>query len=153
VDPFYKQNLNSNHCFLCGEELTPSTRSDEHVFPEWLQRELDLWDQKIQLLNETLIPYRQILIPCCKHCNNSCLSQMENDVSSILNGDFRELTEEEELRLFQWCSKIFYGILHKEMVLLSDRARTDSGPIIEKEFFEQIEIFHYFMTSINKKAF
>jgi hypothetical protein len=37
--------------FLCGRRLSQKTRSNEHVFPQWLLRRFDLYDKQLNLLN------------------------------------------------------------------------------------------------------
>src|SRR5262249_35334617 len=64
-------------CFLCACALNNANRSDEHVIPRWLQREFNLWDQRLTLLNDTDIPYRQLTIPCCTRCNNETFAPLE----------------------------------------------------------------------------
>lgn len=150
MESFLKHHLNDNHCFLCGAVLADATRSVEHVIPDWLQEAYDLRDKSLVLLNDTSIPYRQLVIPCCNTCNNEPLSAMERDVSALLLGPFRKPTPREELRLFQWCSKILYGMLHREMLLLTDRRDVSIGPIVQRQFLEQLTTFHHFMTSIRR---
>jgi len=145
---FLKLHLNDDHCFLCGCSLDDGTRSDEHVIPKWLQAKYRLWDQRLVLLNDTDIPYRQLLIPCCARCNNEPLAELENEVSILLLQPFRSLTTVEEHRVFQWCSKILYGLLHREMMLQVDRTGRSEGTIIKQEFLEGLTTFHHFMTSI-----
>ena len=73
--PFENMIFSYDRCFLCGKKLKRKTV--EHVFPKWLMNDFDLWDQKITLLNQTKINYRQLIIPCCKECNNVYLSKVE----------------------------------------------------------------------------
>lgn len=150
MDSFLKQHLNDDHCFLCARTLNDRTRSDEHVIPEWLQREHDLWNQRLVLLNHTEIPYRQLLIPCCMKCNNEPLAEMEAEVAKLLTGAYKKPTEEQEYRLFQWCSKILYGLLHREMILLADRSKKSNESVVQKGFLEDLTTFHHFMTSIKR---
>jgi hypothetical protein len=150
MESFLKKHLKENHCFLCGKKMKKSTRSDEHIIPEWLQHEHNLWNQQLVLLNHTPIPYRQLLIPCCVKCNNEPLAKMEKEVGKLLMGSFRKPTKRDEFRLFQWCSKILYGLLHKEMSLLADRTHKSSESIVKREFLEDLTTFHHFMTSIRR---
>lgn len=60
-NPFESLNLNDRACFLCGTQDGEITA--EHVFPQWLQRKHNLWNQLIHLTNETRIRYRQITVP------------------------------------------------------------------------------------------
>lgn len=148
MQSFSKKHLSKNHCFLCGQELSEKNRSDEHIFPQWLIKAHKLENEKLRLLNNTLIPYRQLKIPCCKVCNNDSLSQMESDVKKLLSNKFKQPTTTEEIRLFQWCSKILYGLLHKEMMLQNDRKNNRTNPIVSRSFLEELTTFHHFLTSI-----
>lgn len=141
-------NLSENKCFLCGDSFTHDNRSDEHVIPAWLQHKCDLWNQKLVLLNRTSIPYRNLTIPCCKDCNTGCLSQMENDVGAAFNAGYEAVKSLPECRLFEWCSKVWYGLIFREYSLSADRSKPDSGNIIEKEALEAIKTHHSFMQSI-----
>jgi hypothetical protein len=147
---FPNQHLNADHCFLCGVPLTQATRSDEHVFPVWLQNKCNLWNQKIGLQNLTSMPYCKLRIPCCNKCNNEPLSQLESGVANYLTKEYEKPTEEEEHILFQWCSKIYYGILRKEMTLLEDRKKQSGETIINIEFLKMLDMLHLFMTSIRR---
>ncbi|MCX6586593.1 MAG: hypothetical protein NTX13_08445 [Acidobacteria bacterium] len=148
MNSFLKGHLNDEHCFLCGCGLHDGNRSDEHVIPRWLQGKYNLWNQKLSLLNDTDIPYRRLLIPCCKQCNNERLAPLENEVVSLLLQPFRSPTGAEEHRLFQWCSKILYGLLHRQMMLQADRTSRSEGTIVKREFLDNLTTFHHFMTSI-----
>ena len=59
--PLDRIPFDHHHCFLCGKD---SADSLEHVFPAWLQRRFQLWDQQLNLLNGTPIPYRNLTVPC-----------------------------------------------------------------------------------------
>jgi len=75
---------------------------------------------------------------------------MEAEVADLLTAGFRRISAKEENRLFQWCSKILYGLLHKEMTLPSCRSDKSSGRILPREFLESFTTFHHFMTSIRR---
>jgi hypothetical protein len=85
-DAFDQHDFSLGTCFLCGLRLDASSRSDEHVFPQWLLRRCDLYNKQLNLLNGTGIPYRQLTIPCCRICNNNHLSAMEREVRSVIEG-------------------------------------------------------------------
>ena len=53
-NPFEAMSFNENKCFLCGCEFSEENpKTEEHVFPKWLQRECNLWNENIDLLNKT----------------------------------------------------------------------------------------------------
>jgi len=142
---FERMNLDDEACFLCGhtESLTL-----EHVFPKWLQHRYDLWNQKLQLLNQTLIPYRQLTIPCCSTCNNEFLSSIETPVSKAITSGFEATRSLPPLTLFQWMAKIFFGVLRKEMTLYKDQRDRDAGKIVPTQLVAAFSTLHFFLQSI-----
>ena len=70
-----KVRFGQHTCFLCSTPLRSKNRTDEHVFPKWLQNRFNLWNQRLDLINLTDIPYRNLTIPCCKTCNGVHLSR------------------------------------------------------------------------------
>jgi hypothetical protein len=123
-------------CFACGGP--PSTGVGEHVIPKWLQHKSNLFNERLTLLNGTLVPYRNLTVPCCEACNNGFLSQIENAVQPIIERGTIE-TPGEKLLLGRWLSKILIGFLVKETSLLLDRKRPDSGPMVPAQFIEDLK--------------
>lgn len=120
-------------CFACGGES--STGAGEHVLPRWLQKKYSLNNERLQLLNGTLIPYRQLTIPCCGDCNTTFLSNLENQVQA-LDGACFPLGPMQRLSLARWLAKILVGILTKEAVIPYDRREPSGGPIIPSSVLE-----------------
>lgn len=146
--PFEQSHFTNNECFLCGEKLQKENRSDEHIFPKWLQKRFNLWNQSLTVLNRTKIPYRHLTIPCCTECNGNHLSKMENKFRSLLDSNFENLTEKDEKVIFQWTSKLLYGTLYKELTLLNDRSKPSLGNILTPDFVESYSALHLFLQSI-----
>src|SRR5690606_34752448 len=74
-----------NVCFLCGSHLADGTATVEHVFPKWLLNEFDLWNVRIQLINGTLIQYKNLVVPCCLTCNSTHLGAVEDAVKTAFS--------------------------------------------------------------------
>lgn len=147
-NPFALAEFTNDSCFLCGCKLNDKNRSDEHVFPKWLQHEFNLWDQFITLANNTPIPYKLLTIPCCKNCNNVHLSAMENDIRRAYQSGYAEFKNLDDQRIFQWAFKIFYGLLFKELSLLADRRNPSFGTIMTPEVLEKYRSLHGFLQSV-----
>ncbi len=145
---FDDHGFDENSCFLCGTHLDGSNRSDEHVFPKWLQRRFGLWTQTITLLNGTTIPYRSLKVPCCIECNNEHLSVLENSIKTKLFADNEKKDTPGSLELFQWVAKIFFGIIFREVLLPSNRADENSESILDRRNLKNFKALHLFLQSI-----
>jgi hypothetical protein len=150
-DIFAKHPFDGNHCFLCGVDLNPNNRTIEHVFPRWLQDAFDLRDRSITLLNGTRIPYRSLVIPCCKQCNGTHLSQLEGRMRPIILDYSKSLDQISDQDMNSWVSKIYIGVLWRELELKFDRRTQDSEPILPKEAMENFRMVHFLMQSCRKK--
>ncbi len=142
--------IDVKQCFLCRALLTSENRTAEHVIPKWLQDRFDLWNEELRLSNKTSIAYRQATIPCCKDCNSGPLSRLEADVKTAFEGGVAAVRSLPEERLFQWCSKLFYGLFVCENRLNAVRSNPSVGPIVKKELLEELGTLHCFMQSIRK---
>lgn len=136
-------------CFLCGS--SDGTVTLEHVFPKWLQKRFNLWDQSVGLLNGTEIPYRQLTVPCCSRCNSEDLSRLEGVVSSAVKSGYKACSSLNERLLYLWAGKLYFGILRKEVTLAADRSSEHSGSILPEESLKSFSELHLFLQGIRGK--
>lgn len=94
---------------------------------------------RLTLINGTLIPYRNLTVPCCVECNTGFLSRIETDVQEIVERGCVE-TSADSLSVARWMAKILVGILVKETALLLDRKDPSLGNIVPPDFID--ELFH-----------
>jgi hypothetical protein len=144
-DALGSQRIGRTFCFLCGRRLSKGNRSDEHVFPRWLQRRYDLWDKQLTLLNGTTITYRNLTIPCCRTCNSRHLAPIERIVKRAVEKGPSAVRRLSKRTLFLWLSKILYGILFKEGLLRGDRRRPRAGRLVSRRYLKAIQIHHQFL--------
>lgn len=144
--------LDHDHCFLCGSQLTADTRSEEHVFPQWLLRDFDLWQQSITLLNGTWIPYRSLKIPACKECNNFWLSQVEDEVATAFRAGPEAVASLDQTLLVSWLAKIYYGIHFKEIGLPADRRDTGGPRILSAEELRRLRDLHHLLQALRRRV-
>jgi hypothetical protein len=149
-DPFSNMHFEYDRCFLCGVQLEEGETA-EHVFPKWLQRKFDLWNQRIILLNGTGLPYKQLTIPCCVSCNGGSLSRIEREIETAYSSGFQEFKKIDSQKLFQWMGKIYYGILFKELSLDVDRRDPSKGKITSPDLLEKFKTLHLFLQSIRRQ--
>jgi hypothetical protein len=139
--------LNEDTCFLCGASLTDEIRSDEHVFPKWLQHQFGLWNSSLTLLNRTTIPYRQLTIPCCKICNNEHLSALEDRIKRGIFSKNGSPGLPSPQDVFLWTAKILIGIIYRELILPLNRRDPISPPIVDRRAMESFRMLLFFMQS------
>jgi hypothetical protein len=144
---FEKKEFGPSRCFLCGSNLNNANRSDEHVIPRWVQDRFNLWDKTMTLQNGTLIPYRQLKIPCCKKCNNDFLSPIERSVAEASKTNAKSVRSLGNKTLFLWLGKIFYGILYRESLLSTDRSNLKGELIVPNELLAEYKMHHFFLQS------
>lgn len=140
--PERDQSFTDDRCFLCGADLREVEQTDEHVFPQWLLRDHDLWRERIHLLNGTTIPYAQLTIPCCHECNTTHLSRIEESVSKAWRTGHEAVAALDENLLFLWMAKIYYGLLFRELFLPLDRTNPSQGQIMDPELLEEYQMHH-----------
>lgn len=141
------ETIEGRRCFACGGP--PSTGQGEHVMPLWLQNRFGLLDQRLTLLNGTLLPYRQLTVPCCQTCNNGILRGLENRVIEILEKS-GEFSDADRLILAQWLCKMFLGILVKESSLAFDRRDPSKGNIVPAALLEEFHHLQLLLQSARK---
>ena len=147
-DTLRERELDYEHCFLCGQELTAENRSDEHVIPKWAQERFSLWEQLLTLLNGTSIPYRQLVVPACLKCNGDFLRPLEDAVSAATQEGVTAVRDLGGDVLFTWLGKIFYGLLHKELFLVLDRTGQQEGTIADPNLVERFRLHHLFLQNV-----
>jgi hypothetical protein len=144
--------LDHDHCFLCGVELIAGNRTEEHVFPRWMQREYDLWTQRLTLLNGTTIQYRSLTIPCCEDCNTFWLSQIEDVVAPAFRAGPDAVRALDPSLLCLWLSKVYYGIHFKEIALPPDRRDPGGLTIGSPAALARFRELHLVMQAMRKRV-
>lgn len=146
--PFDKMTFSNDRCFLCGDLLTEENRSKEHIYPEWLQKKFNLWNDSLVLLNRTSIRYRNLTIPCCKTCNGIMGAKIEKPIQQAVDGGYDEIIKCDKITIFQWLNKIAYGVLYKETSMKLDRSKADSDSIYSVEEMKEHKMQYTFLKSV-----
>jgi hypothetical protein len=144
--------LTNAECFLCANPITDGRYTREHVIPAWAQRRYNLWNQRLQLLNGTEIPYRQLTVPCCDDCNRNKLRPLEDSLSQTVEAGYKAVNALSPKVLLLWLQKIFFGILYKELFLLLDRSSADGHTIITPEFIRYCGTLRLFLQQAREKV-
>ena len=148
-DDFFNMELDTDKCFICGKTFCKNNpKTEEHVFPKWLQQQYNLWNQRLVLLNGTNIPYKDLKVPCCKKCNTKYLQEIEKIISESAKIGYEQFIKLDELKIFQWIAKIYYGIHYKELFLNIDRKNPYNGTILKKTDICRLEMLHFILQSV-----
>jgi hypothetical protein len=148
---FEKRRFGRFVCFLCGCRLGHKNRSEEHVFPKWLQSRFQLQEKQLVLLNGTSIRYKQLTIPCCKKCNNEHLSPIEKKMQVATYKGVVAVRRLGPAVLFLWLGKIFYGLLYREYLLRLDRKASSKRTIVPRETLERLRVHHLLLQASRLK--
>ena len=105
----FKDICTSRRCFICGKSRSEIEFNDEHVFPQWMLRDLDLFTETMNLPNRVKVKYGTYKIDCCKLCNSELGRLYEERVSTIIKTYSPDeiLSKQNEFLVFRWLALIF----------------------------------------------
>lgn len=137
-------------CVMCREEISEDEYTVEHIFPQWLLRKFNLWDQYIELPNNMKIKYNKMTVPCCKTCNGGIMSEYENIIKKGVEGGYDEFIKIKENIIAWWIYKIYYTKIVKETTMKYDVKNPNSKKIIEEEFINNNQFIYLYMVELLK---
>lgn len=109
-------------CLFCGGVA----ETDEHVIPDWMQRDFDLKHMKLILPNRSEFKYLHAKVPACS-IHNGLFSSIEDKIKN------KTCTHDE---FYLWSLKVYAGLMFLDSNLKADIKDPASGPLIPFEFFE-----------------
>ncbi|MFD1165481.1 hypothetical protein ACFQ2C_07680 [Sphingobacterium daejeonense] len=112
-NPFLDFQFDNKTCFLSGKALS-SYDEKIQVFPLWMMRSFDLEDKPFKMLDESIVTYKQLQLPCSAEVANK-LAEVEEKVELAVQNGYNALKELDQLTLFQWVGKILYGVVFNEI--------------------------------------
>ncbi|GAA4311129.1 hypothetical protein [Nibribacter koreensis] len=124
-DPFEKMQFGYRTCFLCGNTITQDQVTQ--VFPEWLMQEYDITERPLQMLDQSVVQFKDLQVPCCRRCQTQYIQPLEEQVQAAAQQGVAGLRALEPKLLFQWLGKMFYGTLINELIKEQD-------PLIKPEY-------------------
>jgi len=112
-NPFKTFKFDNQTCFLTGKELS-SVDEQIQVFPVWMMRAFDLEEKPFKMLDESLVTYKSLKLPCSVEAA-LVIEKMESEVERAFALGFDAVSELPQITLFQWMSKILYGVVFNEI--------------------------------------
>jgi len=147
-NPFENLNFNNETCFLSGENIDPEQNTT--VFPRWILDRYSLHDKKFTLMDQiTSFRYEDLKVPCSENVIEKAIDPLEEEIKTAFDAGYEEVIKIPKLRLFQWMSKLVFGVLYHD--LLAERKRSERrktefklSPILIKKFSH----FHLMLQSL-----
>jgi hypothetical protein len=112
-DPFEGMQFGPGRCFLTGQPVGPADTVP--VFADWLQTTYGLAERPIYLLDHSQATYATLRLPLAPTLR-PLLAALEAEVQAAALGGAAALRALPPARLWQWLSKMFYGIFAAELV-------------------------------------
>lgn len=151
-EPWHGLPLDAGQCFVCGRGLDLTSRTEEDVFPRWLQQDLralpDRSRRPLLLPNATGIALNQVRIPACLECNGVRLSQLEGRISGAFRAGYSGVRSLSESDLRQWSSKIAYGCRFNDLRLDIDRRNPGSGKLATPDEMVGLSNLHWLLQEV-----
>lgn len=148
-NPFEKLNFSKNFCFLSGEKLE-SPDEEITVFPIWLMEEYQLLDKPFKLLDESMATYGQMKLPCSQKVYIQSIEPLEKEIEKAFISGYDSVKQLPELRLFQWISKMVYGILFNEIRtgIIQQKEKNEEF-VLSQSLIHKFSILHFMLQSLN----
>lgn len=112
-DPFDKFLFDSRTCFLTGQPLE-SAESSTPVIPDWLMDAYALAEKPIQMLDERIVTYAQLRMPCSPAVADRIASLDERIQAAFMQG-YSGVRQLGQVELFQWIGRLVYGMIFNEI--------------------------------------
>jgi len=109
-------------CVYCGQAAGDTK---EHIIPQWLQKQFDLKDRPLGMMNGTTVQYSRAIVPACRECNSEAFSRLESKVCA---------NKANHQDYYLWALKIRYCLSIIDSSYSNDRSNPSRGPILSKEF-------------------
>lgn len=137
--------VGSDNCFICGASRGSTKFSDEHILPDWLLKEFDLYNSSINLPNRRTHRYSTYKIPCCTDCNKRMGDHFEKPISEAIKSGYEGVLDfikkNGSDRIFQWLALIFFKSHYKDQKLWFFKNKQDGDDKIG-DFYDWIELHH-----------
>lgn len=150
--PFEKLNFSKNFCFLSGEKLQ-SSEEEITVFSQWLMQEYQLQDKPFKLLDESMVTYGQMKLPCSGKVKNQHIETLEAEIQKAFVSGYDSVIKLPELRIFQWIAKMVYGVLFNEIRtgMIQQKAKNEDFEL-SQSLIHKFANLHLMMQSLNSRV-
>ncbi|WP_240337113.1 hypothetical protein [Rufibacter psychrotolerans] len=124
-DPFDGMRFGNHICFSCGTTIPADQQTT--IFPAWLMEKYGLTHELLRLLDQSVVTYQDLKVPCCTTCQTQHLAPLEEKVQAAVAQGVPGLRALDQKLLFQWLGKMFYGTLITELI-------KEQNPLVRPEY-------------------
>lgn len=148
-DPFKSLSFPEEQCFISGRAADIRIP----VFPDWLQEMFSLEEKPFKLLNEEMTVFGALKVPCNSQIYQEYLRPLESIVEIAFFKGYEGLNALPALTIFQWFSKILYGLVYAELqVAFREHEKGTAGsdePLgISPSLLERFKNLHLLLQSV-----
>lgn len=120
----------ATHCPICGRKFGRVVRTQEHIFPRWLQKHHKLETGRMTLPNFIGKIYKSVRIDICDKCNHHRFGRLESEVSCrVCSGNAYSAVQHLDPELLAiWLGKILWLLCRKGHAYQDHRTRDDPAP-------------------------
>lgn len=132
----------TTHCPLCGRKFGRVARTQEHIFPRWLQKHHKLETRRLTLPNFAGRTYKSVRVDICDKCNHHRFGRLESAIARRVRSDnaYAAVQDLDPALLAIWIGKIFWLLCRKGHASRDHRTRDDPTPdsVVPKDFMSGI---------------
>jgi len=112
-NPFEELKFENNVCFLTGKKL----EKEQYIsaFPTWLIERYNLQESTIMMLNGNRVKYKNMLLPASDEVVKA-IEQLDITTQKAFEQGYNATKELPEIILFQWMTRVLYGVLYQDFV-------------------------------------
>ncbi len=143
--PFERLDFNDRTCYLSG-----SKENVQHipVFPDWLLDGYALRDKPFKLLDESMITYNDIRVPCSEKALEA-VQALEQRVQEAMMGGYDSAKALDRLVFFQWIARLVYGIIYYEVRAgIRQQALIGEQMVFSQSLLHKFSNFHLMLQSL-----
>lgn len=145
------RNQSKLKCVYCDVALSKESRTEEHVFPQWVIRTFPVRPEFLRTANGQRKKFSSVTVPCCFPCNQ-LFGQLEKIVSHIVSAGSEVENSTAYIFLCAWSAKIILGILYLEWPYIDWKSPERSFQIPDDVAFS-IGMYRHFLACILRNGF
>ncbi len=143
-NPFNPFIFNEKTCLLTGTKTDIAL----NLFPKWLLKEYQLAEKPFKLLDEQIVTYSDITIPCSE-TTQTAINALEVKICEAFTSGYEKVKALDQLNLFQWIGKLVYGMIHYEIRRAQNQQIVTGEPFnFSQSLIHKFENLHKMLQSL-----